>query len=141
MTYATKDDLVARFGNEELTLIAPGNGPETTDDNKIITALLDASDEADTFLSERYKTPLVSAPNILIAAVCDIARYRLYTHQSTEEVTERYMKRIAWLERVVTGKAGLGLLENATEETSLNAKYATKESADRIFTRESLDGF
>jgi phage gp36-like protein len=141
MTYATKDDLVARFGIVELTLIAPGEGPETTDDNKITTALLDASDEADTFLSERYKTPLVSAPNILIAAVCDIARYRLYTHQSTEEVTDRYNERIAWLGRVVSGKAGLGLSEDTTEESSLTSKYTTKKSEDRIFSRETLDGF
>jgi phage gp36-like protein len=141
MPYATRSDLVARFGISELTLIAPGEGPETTDDNRINIALLDASDEADTYLSERYKTPLGTPSNILIASVCDIARYRLYTNQSTEEVTDRYMKRIAYFKRVVSGKSGLGLPEDTTEETSLNAKYTTKGSADRIFSRDSLDGF
>ena len=48
-------------------------------------------------------------PPVLVAAVCDIARYRLTggPASETDPILERYRQTIKWLERVADGKADL----------------------------------
>jgi phage gp36-like protein len=139
MPYATVSDLEARYGIDELLAIMPGI-PDQVDESKVLIALQDASDEADSYLSERYKTPIDNAPNILVATVCDIARYRYHSQQGSDEITERYKDRIRFLKSVVSGTAGLGIDETVTEYAPVNVA-PKKTAVDRIFSRDSLNEY
>ena len=58
--YATKADLVARFGENvlNLALMFPADAPDPLE-----TALQDACEEVDGYLAVRYPLPLPNVPN------------------------------------------------------------------------------
>ena len=100
--YATEADLVARFGNEidQLKQMLPSQ-------SAIDDAIQDATEEINGHIGGRYPLPLPNVPSNLKRMACDIARYRLYFQQPTEEVRQRYEDAIAFLKRVADNKAHL----------------------------------
>ncbi|QAZ67035.1 gp436 family protein [Solidesulfovibrio carbinolicus] len=108
--YATLDDMTAAFGLDELVAITDRDHADAVDVPLVDAALLRASSEADSYLARRYPVPIASpVPPVLVAAVCDIARYRLTggPASETDPILERYRQAIKWLERVADGKADL----------------------------------
>lgn len=100
--YATEPDLVARFGEEIGNLKLMVSNPTFVDD-----AIQDATEEINSHIGGRYPLPLPNVPSNLKRMACDIARYRLYFEQPTEEVRKRYEDAIAFLKRVADNKAHL----------------------------------
>ena len=100
--YATEPDLVARFGEEIGNLKLMVSNPTFVDD-----AIQDATEEINGHIGGRYPLPLPNVPSNLKRMACDIARYRLYFEQPTEEVRKRYEDAIAFLKRVADSKAHL----------------------------------
>lgn len=100
--YATEENLVARFGNEieQLKQMLPSQ-------SAIDDAIQDATEEINGHIGGRYPLPLPNVPSNLKRMACDIARYRLYFQQPTEEVRKRYEDAIAFLKRVADNKAHL----------------------------------
>lgn len=100
--YATEANLVARFGNEieQLKQMLPSQ-------SAIDDAIQDATEEINGHIGGRYPLPLPNVPSNLKRMACDIARYRLYFQQPTEEVRQRYEDAIAFLKRVADNKAHL----------------------------------
>jgi len=78
-------------------------------------ALQDAAEEINGYIGGRYPLPLPNVPSNLNRMACDIARYRLYYQQPTEEVRNRYKDAIKFLERVQDEKAHLQI-QTATNE-------------------------
>ncbi|HRO77127.1 MULTISPECIES: gp436 family protein [Acinetobacter] len=117
--YASREDLVARFGVHEIENLEAMQ----TMSNAIENALQDAAEEIDSYVAVKYELPLPSIPSTLKRVACNIARYRLYFQQPTEEVDNRYKADIDFLKRVADGKAVLNILnaENqVTEEKPVN---------------------
>lgn len=118
--YATREDLIARFGNEveQLESMHPqGN-------TAVESAIQDATEEIDGYLAGRYELPLPDVPNNLKRLACDIARYYLYFEQPTELVEKRYEQAIDYLKMVANKKAHLSILNDqnqVTEEKPVNA--------------------
>lgn len=139
MTYASTTDLSNRFGNDELMDIAANETGDALNDTRITSALEDADAEINTYLSTRYSLPLTSAPSVLVGVACDIARYRLYANQTTDEVTERYNSRIAWLKSISKGDAALGLTEQS--QTQQGSLAIDQTSNPRVFTADTLRDF
>jgi phage gp36-like protein len=108
LMYATEADMVARFGADEMSMLAEGSD--------VIQALRDASEEAQSYTAVRYTPPLPNVPAPLVSATCDIARYRLYKDRATEQVKERYEAQIKWLTRLADGKAVLTFSPALTPE-------------------------
>jgi len=79
--YATEQDLVARFGAEIGNLKLMVSNPDFVKD-----AIQDATEEINGHIGDRYPLPLPNVPSNLKRMACDIARYRLYFEQPTEEV-------------------------------------------------------
>lgn len=108
--YASRDDLFERFGQVSIEnlerMVSADKQPSAA-----ITeaAIADASEEADSYIAVSYSLPLPAVPAALKRVVCDIARYRLHSQQSTEEITQRYEDAIAWLKRIADKKAVLKL--------------------------------
>lgn len=102
--YATRDELVKRFGELEISSLEDQDGTGSPVPGVSMAALQDATQEADSYIAVRYPLPLPSVPTPLVVAVCDIARYRLYKDRPTEQVTYRYEAALKWLEKLAAGK-------------------------------------
>jgi len=109
--YATEAELVARFGEEIGNLKLMVSNPAFVDD-----AIQDATEEINGHIGDRYPLPLPNVPSNLKRMACDIARYRLYFQQPTEEVRKRYEDAIAFLKRVADNKAHLQIQLPETNE-------------------------
>jgi phage gp36-like protein len=100
MSYATREDFVNAFGEEETdALEARGVTAET--------ALASAAAEVESYLAGYYALPLSPAPEIIRDAVLDIARFRWWKDGASEAVQDRYEQRIAWLKEVSRGHASV----------------------------------
>ena len=106
--YATKKDLVARFGENvlSLALMFPADVPDPLE-----TALQDACEEVDGYLAVRYPLPLPNVPNNLKRIVCEIARYKLYFEEAPEATEVRYRMAIDFLKGVRDGNNSLAILD------------------------------
>lgn len=109
--YATEADLVARFGEEISNLKVMVSNPTFVED-----AIQDATEEINGYIGDRYPLPLPNVPSNLKRMACDIARYRLYFQQPTDEVRKRYEDAVAFLKRVADNKAHLQIQLPITNE-------------------------
>ncbi|MBJ9373346.1 MULTISPECIES: gp436 family protein [Acinetobacter] len=114
--YATEEDLIKRFGNEVETL------KSMLPEGAIAEALQDATEEIDSYVAVKYSLPLPSIPSTLQRIACNIARYRLYFQQPTDEVENRYKAEIDFLKRIADGKAVLNILNQDNEVTEEKPK-------------------
>lgn len=133
--YLTLDDLIRRFGRDEMLGIAEDKDDESRDaidQVKVADAIQDAVGEIDSALAGGgYRLPLASVPPLLTAYGCDIARYRLYDNRATDQVTKRYDDAIKALRLVANGTLKLGLPKVDDEVTS--AGTVTMEPGRRHF--------
>lgn len=111
MSYATKTNMLARFGEPEVIALTDRANLGVVDDTVLAGALAEADAEIDPYLAPRHVLPLASVPKILTGFACDIARYRLCGAGVTEtdEIRNRYKDAIRFLEQAAAGKIGLGL--------------------------------
>lgn len=112
MAYATLADLIARFGEEEITQRTDRVNAGTPDAAIAARALDDASAEIDGYLATRYQLPLPTVPAMLARIACDIARYRLWEDLASPEVRQRYEDARRLLESISRGVVSLGLPAN-----------------------------
>ncbi len=107
--YASSDRMAALFGVAELR----GLVPDGVDFDRALVdaALVDASNEIDSYLATRYPSPLAEVPAAVDRAACDIARYFLYKDRPTEQVAQRYKEVTAWLANVARGVVTLVFAE------------------------------
>lgn len=142
MTYATKQDLIDRFGELELLQRTDRvNVPQTTIDDEVVNeALNDASSTADGYLAAKYALPLATTPARLVKVTCDMARYYLHGEAASDAVRKAYEDAIAWLKDVSKGIVSLGL--TAAGEATPAATGGPQICAQPgTFTRKTLEDF
>jgi len=132
MPYATQADLETRYGATEVLQLADRNADDTADTGVIDAALADASHEIDGYLAVRYTLPLSETPALLTRLCCDIARYRLWSDDATDQIRQRYEDAVTLLTRLSSGSVQLGL--SATDAVS----PATPGSRVAFFTDTTL---
>jgi phage gp36-like protein len=110
---ATKDDYLARFGEEEtaqlLKSTKPLNimNPDGEDELELILA--DAQARVEAVLREVYVYPLQSdgedmaVPTEVKRITCEVARYLLHDDKVTDHVQNRYDRALEWLDAIRTG--------------------------------------
>lgn len=108
MIYATRDDLAARFGEDELVALTTGRAAGTADEERLHLALRDASAEIDAYLAARYPVPLNTRPALLTGIAADLARYRLYDEAASETVRQKYEDAQALLKAIARGEVWIG---------------------------------
>lgn len=121
MAYATLDQLVSLFGAEEIRTLSDRQGTGILNEEVVRDALERASSEVDSYLADRYATPLSEAvplPPVVASVTGDIARYRLTGGdiRDTDPIRERYVKALKWLRDVADGRASVPGLPPAAEE-------------------------
>ncbi len=136
MTYATQQDLVERFGQEELIQLTDRNSVGAIDATVVAKALADADAAIDGYVASRYTLPLSPVPAQLNRVAGDIARYYLYEDKPTEAVQKRYDAAIAWLKDVAKGLITLGV--DAAAQAPTPASTVQFEAGQKVFAREDL---
>lgn len=136
MPYAAAQDLLARFGAQEIAELASDDAAVTGElleltatggdrsgfaaeaitaaDNALLRVqgrLADAGQAIDARLRQRYTLPLATTPELLVRVACDLARYDLYDDQVPDPVETRYKAALKLLGALATGSASLGMPE------------------------------
>ncbi|SEH22535.1 DUF1320 domain-containing protein [Rhizobium sp. NFR12] len=143
MPYATQQDLIDRFGEEELIQLTDRtNIPVSTiDATPIDRALTDAAALIDGYLAKFYRVPLASVPPILVKMACDIARYYLHGRSADKDdpVSRAYREATRWLENVSKGQVTLEIEGVSAPQAGGGSVKAS--APGRVFTRDSLRHF
>jgi len=138
--YATRDDMISRFGDEEIRLLTDRDGSAGAIVDAVLDqALADASAEIDGYIGGRYSLPLATVPDVLVRLCCDIARYLLHDERAPEQLQARYEACLKFLTRLGTGELSLGVLD--ASETGPSANTAEIQSAGSVFARDNSKGF
>lgn len=140
--YATPDNMLSRFGEQDLALLTEREDSVPGEINFVLLeqALSDASAEIDGYIAGRYVLPLTTVPAVLERNCCDIARYFLYGDKAPEQVEKRYTAVVKFLTAVSKGDISLGLA--TTGETADQSELTVSiESAGSVFGRKSAKGF
>ena len=141
MSYATRQGMIDRFGEDELIQLTDRATPPlgVIDDTVLDAALNDADAEINGYIQARYPLPLASTPLLLSRIARDIARYYLYDDAVTEAVENRYKEALKTLERIAKGVVHLGL-DPVGETTPSSASPETSADAP-VFSQDSLAGY
>lgn len=114
-TYCTKQDLIDRYGEEELIQLT-WRGPEDPDDpeppevdgDAVDRACEDATATVDSYARGAYLTPLVAANQTVVKPyACAIARWHLHEDGHPEHVEHAFKAAIDWLKDLAAGRVGL----------------------------------
>jgi phage gp36-like protein len=141
MTYAVAQDMVNRFGEQEVIQLTDRANVGEIDETVLAGGLESAVSEINTYLAERYALPLPTVPLVLRDFTCDIARYRLCGAGvvETDEIRTRYKDALKFLENVAKGVASLGL---DADQQKVPPVGQPKIAADApVFNRETLKDY
>lgn len=110
MRYLTKQEMLARFGEETLIQLTDREANLCVVNDAVLNgAIDDAGAEINSYLAARYQLPLTELPSLLKTYCADIARYKLYNSEPPEIVVKRYDDAIKFLNLVAKGTVRLGL--------------------------------
>ena len=144
MSYATKQDMIDRFGERERVQLTDGtNVPVTTiDDTVVARHLADADGTVDGYVGKVYSLPLPAVPDMLRKIAADLARYYLHGKAAETDgaVHRAYRDAIAWLKDVSKGlvKLDLGGDDAGSEVPQAGGGAVHAKAPDRVFTRDSM---
>ena len=140
MPYATQQNMIDRFGQQELTELTDRSSSGAIDAEVLARCLADADADINVRLSVRYTLPLTAVPEVLVRIACDITRYYLYDDRVTDQVKARFDNAIKLLDAVAAGKASIGVnAALAAPSGSLGAPQVSAPS--RVFTHETLSDY
>jgi phage gp36-like protein len=109
--YCTLEDLIARYGADELRASADRDEDGVPDEAVVAAAVADAGAEIDVRLARRFSLPLQQVPPVVRMLACDIARYRLLQDRPHEQAIERYKAAVTLLDAIASGAVSLAGLE------------------------------
>lgn len=139
--YATQQDMIDRYGEDDLLIAADHDGDGVADAAVVTQGLSDATDVIDTHIGARYTLPLTTVPAVLKRLCVDIAIYLMSKPPSvTEEKRKRYEDAVKLLQAISTGKVSLGISSSESAATTDGAE-TNKTSSDRIFTLDKMTGY
>jgi phage gp36-like protein len=138
VAYATLQDLIDRFGVDELTGLTDRAGTGAPDAVVIGRALDDAAQIIDSYLGSRYIVPLNPIDPVVSLWACDIARFLLYKSEVSDAVKARYGNAMKALGLAQDGALALqaGGIDAAVVSDTVQVA-----SAPRTFRAGQMGGF
>jgi phage gp36-like protein len=104
VSYASPNDLIARYPNRDLVQLSNEDPTQTTVNlGALQQAIDDASAEIDGYIEGRFALPLSDPPAVLSRLTCDIAIYRLQSLRPLHDMADarkRYEDAVELLVRV-----------------------------------------
>lgn len=140
MTYATRQDMIERHGEQALIELTDRVEPilNIIIDTVLNAALADASALIDSFVGRRHAVPLATIPPALVRHACAIAFYDLHRGRHSEETRKAFEDAMDYLRNISTGTVVLNIAGN--EPASAPAQ-AVSAAPGRTFNRDTLKGF
>ena len=141
MPYCTQDDILQQLDEDTLVQLTDDVGIGSVDADVVTRAISDADATIDAYCQGRYSVPLDPVPGMIRKISVDISIYNLYSRRVDEvpdSRLERYKNAIRFLEKVAAGQISLGAAAPAPETTGNSVDI---DQADRIFTRDKMEGF
>lgn len=140
MSYATIDDLTARYGTEVLEL-ADRNRDSLPDVDFINAAFSDVDAEIDSFLAARYALPLSSTPTVVVRIACALARERMALANgarmdATDPIKAEADNARSLLKAIGSGRASIGLQQPSAQTGSVEM-----QSGGRVWDRNQSAGY
>lgn len=137
MPYCTQQDLIDRFGENELVQLTDRSDPPAgiIDSTVVDKAIADAGALIDSYLQARYSLPLVQVPATLERVACDLTRYYLHEDAVPEIVKANYDHSVSFLRQVSRGEAAVGPTSGGDRPATSNV--AQMETGGRVFGRGS----
>lgn len=139
MPYTTQQELIDRYSENVLLVLADQDNDGVLDANVITQAITDASELMDSYLSKRYALPLPIVPMPLKRICGDIALYLLSGNGTvTDERRKRYEDAIKFLQALAKGDVTLG---SGIEQDNANSVGQVElDSNPRLFSRRTMRG-
>ncbi|BCW89964.1 hypothetical protein sos41_31320 [Alphaproteobacteria bacterium SO-S41] len=141
MTYATKQNLIDRFGETELARLTDKAAATTIDDTVIERALTDADAKIDGYVSARYAAPLAPVPPLVNQIATAIARYYLWEDGAPEHVRKGFEDALSDLKRIADGTVVLPGAAAAAAGASAPGSAPSFERDCPVFDARGLSGF
>jgi len=142
MSYASKQDLVDRYGATELIQLTDRNNrpASTIDDTVVARALADAGALIDGYLSKRYSLPIAVTPPILVRMCCDITRFYLHGKAAEKDgpVDRANTAAISWLRDVAKGVVELEIGATGEAPEPLGGGTVRTSTNQRVMRRDTL---
>lgn len=107
MAYATLDEMVQRFGHEELIQLTDRALVGQIDRAALVAAVADADGAIDGYLAARYAVPVNPVPPLVRRLSCDMARFFLHGNAAPEPVRKAYEDALRVLKDLADGRAVL----------------------------------
>jgi len=139
MSYATQQNMIDRYGQQELIELTDRDNLGVLDATVLANALADADAEINAYLTGRYTLPLASVPPTLTKFAADIARYNLYDTRASEQVKARYDDAIRFLKLLANGTVSLGL--DGLSVPVADAGGVQIAASDRVFNADNLSDY
>ena len=139
MPYATQQNMIDRFGQQELAELTDRTNGAVIDATVLGQALVDADAEINGYLSSRYTLPLASVPPILTKFAADIARYQLYDTRASEQVKARYDDAIKFMKSLASGLVSLAL--DLVNQPVSDAGGVQFKANNRVFNDAGLSDY
>lgn len=138
MSYATQQDMVDRYGAQELIDLTDeqNSPPSEIDANVVSDKLADADAEINSWICSRVTVPVTPVPRVLVNKACALTRYYLWKDRASERVKSDYADALAWLQKVSQGTVSLGDNVNPSTQASSGAPQASAPA--RVFTSDTL---
>jgi phage gp36-like protein len=116
MAYATTQDIIDRYGKDQLLILADRDGDGIADVEVTDRALADADSEIDLHVGKVYDLPLATVPSVLVQVAVDIAIYRMCNNDAlvTEEIRTRYKDARGTLRSIAKGETSLGAIHESS---------------------------
>lgn len=138
MTYATRDDLIAAFGQDSVDRLSIRS--EDLDGSETVArALSYAEGVISGRLSVRFTLPLAVVPVVLRDIACDLAMARMASDavSLTDDLKHREKTARADLDRIADGKMNLGL---PSADAGERPQPIAASTGGKLFTRDGLRG-
>lgn len=143
MPYATSDDLVAAFGQDQLLLLADRDNDGVLDADVIERALTGASSIVDLAVRGTYALPLSPVDQVIVDITCDLARTALFGKgtQVPQEVLDRDKAARDLLKQIASGTMILSAAAASASDPLPAGNTVESAGDDPVFTSDSLKGF
>lgn len=142
MTYAVLQDLIDRYGEEELMQLTDrATRPEAAiGQDPVIRALEDADRRINGYLGVRYAMPLSTVPPIVVGWACVLARYFLHKDGAPDNVVRDYRDAVAELKDAAAGRLSVPDLDGLQPAQSSQGGILS-EGSGGVFDKDNLGGW
>ena len=140
MSYCTPQDMIDRFGENELIDLTDRDDTGAINADVLGRAIDDASAKIDSYLGSRYQLPIDPLPPILVRYACDIARFNLYDESVPDVVETRHKDATRFLELVAAGKVLLGV-NHQGESPVMTDNQSVMSASKPVWHRDTSGGF